>query len=217
MRKPRLLDLFCCEGGATRGYQVAGWHVTGVDTEARPRYCGDEFHQADALAFLAAHGHEFDAIHASPPCHDKTALKSLSGLDGSGWLLGATRAALLPLGKPYVLENVPGSDMAPLVELCGSMFGLRSGKRWLRRHRWFETSAYVLTPPDACRGRLIGGVYGTGGGGQQNRGYRFKPAEAVEAMGIDWMSTKGRSQALPPAYTEFLGQALLAQIERTAA
>lgn len=205
MTRPRLLDLFCCEGGAARGYQNAGWRVTGVDIEPQPRYCGDEFHQADA-------------IHASPPCHDKTALKSLSGLDGTGWLLGATRTALLALGKPYVLENVPGSDMAPLVLLCGTMFGLRSGDRWLKRHRWFETSAFVLSPPDACRGRLIGGVYGTGGGGQQNRGYRFRPAEAIEAMGIDWMSTKGRSQALPPAYTELLGQALLTQLaEETAA
>lgn len=217
MGAPRLLDLFCCEGGATRGYQLAGWHVTGVDIIDQPRYCGDQFHQGDALKFLAEHGSDFDAIHASPPCHDHNALRSLSGLDGTGDLLDSTRRAILAAGKPYVLENVPGAPMTPNVVLCGSMFGLRAAGKMLRRHRLFETSAYALTPPDACAGQSIGGVYGTGGGGQMNRGYKFRPDESAEAMGIDWMSTKGRSQALPPAYTEFLGHALMAQLSERAA
>lgn len=213
---PRLLDLFCCQGGASAGYRQAGWDVTGVDIEPQPRY-PFAFVQADALEYLAEHGHEYDAIHASPPCHDHNALKSLSGTDGTGWLLVASRKAIAATGKPYVLENTPGAPMAPQVVLCGSMFNLRAGRRLLRRHRWFETSVYVLTPPDACAGRLVGGAYGTGGGGQQTRGYKFTAAEAIEAMGIDWMTTAGRSQALPPAYTEFLGAALLAQLGERAA
>jgi DNA (cytosine-5)-methyltransferase 1 len=214
--KPRLLDAFCCEGGAGMGYHQAGFEVVGIDVEPQPRY-PFEFHQGDAIAYIREHGHEFDAIHASPPCHDKTALKALSGLDGTGWMLGATRKALIATGRPYVLENVPGADMAPLVLLCGSMFGLGAAGRILRRHRWFETSFWMLTPPDQCSGKSIGGVYGTGGGGQMTRGYKFHPAEAAEAMGIDWMSRAGRSQAIPPAFTQFLAAGLVDQIQESAA
>lgn len=95
--RPRLLDLFCCQGGAARGYADAGFDVVGVDITPQPRY-PFEFHQGDALEFLAEHGAEFDAVHASPPCHDHGSLKSLSGLNGTGWLLAATRDALTELG-----------------------------------------------------------------------------------------------------------------------
>jgi site-specific DNA-cytosine methylase len=66
--KPRLLDLFCCAGGAARGYQMAGFHVTGIDIAPQPRYAGDVFIWADALEYVEAHGQEYDVIHASPPC-----------------------------------------------------------------------------------------------------------------------------------------------------
>jgi DNA (cytosine-5)-methyltransferase 1 len=212
----RLLDLFCGEGGASRGYHDAGFDVVGVDLKPKRGYAY-EFHQADALEFLAEHGHEFDAVHASPPCHDNTTLKALSGLDGTGWLLGATRTALAALGRPWVLENVPGSDMAPMTMLCGSMFGLAAAGRILKRHRWFETSFFMLSPPDQCAGRAVGGVYGTGGGGRMTRGYKFHPAEAKQAMGIDWMTRAGLSQAIPPQYTRYLSAGLLDQLAQPAA
>jgi DNA (cytosine-5)-methyltransferase 1 len=206
----RLLDLFCGAGGAAAGYARAGFEVVGVDHEPQPRY-PFEFHRADALEALAAHGREFDAVHASPPCQDHSALHYRAGLHGTGALLATTRDALLELGRPYVIENVPGADMARLIELCGSMFGLGANGRVLRRHRWFEASLFVLVPPDQCAGQDIGGVYGDGGAGDQTRGYRFHPDEARAAMGIDWMNRVELSQAVPPAYTEFLGEALLDQ------
>jgi DNA (cytosine-5)-methyltransferase 1 len=215
MTRPRLLDLFCCQGGSSMGYHRAGFDVVGLDSVAQPRF-PFEFHQGDALDYLAAHGHEFDAIHASPPCHDHSALRGRTGRDhGTGWLLDATRQLLESTGKPYVIENVPGAVMAPRVILCGSMFNLGAAGRVLRRHRYFETSTYVLCPPDQCSGRRIGGVYGTGGAGQMTRGYKFTPTEAAEAMGISWMTTAGLSQAIPPAYTEFIGEALLASLTRS--
>ena len=94
MSKPRLLDIFCGAGGATCGYQRAGFHVTGVDNRPMPRYCGDEFHQADALQFLAEHGREFDVIHASPPCQAYSAANNIHGRTDHPDLVGATRDAL---------------------------------------------------------------------------------------------------------------------------
>ena len=137
-----LLDAFCKAGGASMGYHRAGFRVVGVDIEPQPRY-PFEFHQGDALAFIREHGWKFDAIAASPPCHDHTPLKSLAGLDGTGWLLAATREELDTLGKPYVLENVMS---APLIKersirLCGGMFGLRT-----YRHRQFESRLPLVAP-----------------------------------------------------------------------
>lgn len=222
--RPRLLDLYSCQGGAGFGYFLAGWEVVGVDLEPQPRY-PFEFHQADALEFLAEHVHEFDAIHASPPCHDHSSLRTRTGKDhGTGWLLDATLAALAEFGKPYVVENVENADMPTNVLLCGSMFGLGAvdgdGKyRVLRRHRRFLTTSYVLTPPDGCSGKLIGGVYGAGGAGHMGvgRGYKFTTKAAGEAMGVDWMTQQGLSQCIPPAYTEYLGAALLADLSERAA
>jgi DNA (cytosine-5)-methyltransferase 1 len=219
MVRPRLLDLFCCEGGAGMGYHLAGFDVTGVDIVARPRY-PFQFVQGDALAYLAEHGHLFDAVHASPPCQDHTALNGRHGIDhGTGDLVALTRAALVLLGRPWVMENVPGAPMPAAVTLCGSMFGLGATCsdgvwRQLRRHRLFEHHPDVPAwPPYTCQhqGQPIG-VYGTGGGGPMTRGYRGDTAESVAALGTPWMSRAGVSQAIPPAYTEHLGAALLAAL-----
>lgn len=211
MDKPRLLDLFCGAGGAGRGYQMAGFAVTGVDTEPQPHYPG-EFVQADALEYLAEHGTEYAAISASPPCQAYSAMQVMTGLEYP-LLIEPVRAALAATGKPSVIENV---ERAPLtgnvVMLCGTMFGLA-----VRRHRLFELSPdslAALTPGCACRngvrdGRLIGhrtaGRVGTG---------RTKPPYATEAqrrdaMGVDWMPVRAARQAIPPAYTRFIGGALL--------
>src|SRR5262245_38402241 len=124
--KPRLLDLFCKAGGATRGYQLAGFHVTGVDIEPQPRYIGDAFMPADALDFLADHGREYDAIHASPPCKAHTLLKNLRSVQAKGHvsLIAPTRTLLMQSSRPWVLENTPGAPLIDPVLLCGSAVGL---------------------------------------------------------------------------------------------
>jgi DNA (cytosine-5)-methyltransferase 1 len=211
--RPRLLDLFCCQGGAGYGYHLAGFEVVGVDIVDQPRY-PFEFHRADALEYVAAHGHEFDAIHASPPCQKFTTLGNLHHKNGYAAkhvdLIAATRAALRATGKPYVIENVPTAPLENPIMLCGSMFGLR-----VYRHRCFETSWLMLAPyhvphhdntPSAGRGKSDKGfVCVSGTGGVQGVPYAY----LCGAMGSDWMDKYGLSQSIPPAYTQYIGAYLM--------
>jgi len=219
-QKPALLDLFCGAGGAAMGYYRAGFDVVGVDNRPMPRY-PFEFRQADALEFLAEHGREFDAIHASPPCQAYSVLRRANPDAEYPDLIGPIRELLTQTGLPWVIENVPGAPLRHSIILCGSMFGLGSGERQLRRHRLFETNFPVLQQA-ICRhqGEAIG-VYGGGPTGRYtfengakkdyyNRrgGYQGRIDEKREAMGIDWMTGRELSQAIPPAYTEFIGKQL---------
>lgn len=212
----KLLDAFCGVGGATRGYQLAGFHVTGVDIARQGRYIGDAFVQGDAIAFIREHGHEFDAIHASPPCQAYSKMKYLPNQRPHPDLISPTREAILLHDVPYVIENVPGSPLSTTVILCGSMFGLRSDRGYLRRHRLFESNI-LLTPPGPCRHEgLAIGVYGHGSAGHTNQ--RMRTANADEArilMGMPWSHRNGLSQAIPPAYTEHLGEQLMQWILAT--
>lgn len=201
MSGPRLLDLFCCQGGAAAGYAHAGFDVVGVDIEPQPRY-PFEFHRGDALEFLSAHHGEFDAFHASPPCQDHSVSRHSAGRDhGTGWLLAATIEAFTALGKPWVVENVGGARMRAAVTLCGSVFGLG-----LHRHRRFETSFEVLSPgcdPSRIRYRgREGEVFGNHGNSDRVR----------EEWAVPWMSRDGISQCIPPVFTEYLGEPLMAQV-----
>ena len=207
MKKPRLLDLFCCAGGAATGYHKAGFDVVGVDICPQKNY-PFEFRQGDALEFIAVHGHEFDAVHASPPCQAYSETRKIQSNEHPE-LIPPTRAALKRLGLPWVIENVPGSPLINPVELCGSMFGLRT-----YRHRLFETSFPVTVPehpqhisPQAKMGRppkdgefihVVGNFSGVG--------------YARKAMEIDWMNRNEMAQAIPPAYTEYLGLQLRAAL-----
>lgn len=195
--RPRLIDFFCGDGGAGMGYHRAGFDVVGVDIVARPRY---------PFTFI-------QAVHASPPCKSENDLRHLSAVEHPN-LLAPTLAALSSLGSPWIVENVASTRQMPgALVLCGSEFGLRSGDRWLKRHRRFQSNMPLMGAGGCnCRGRRIGGVYGAGGGGQQNRGYKFHVAEGREAMGIDWMPQSSLCQAIPPAYTQFIGEQLLAHI-----
>ena len=205
MNRPRLLDLFCCEGGAAKGYTDAGFEVIGVDIDPQPRY-PYEFHQGDATSWPLD---GYDAIHASPPCKDHTDLAAQSGGDGTGWMLQHTIDRL----TAWVVENVESPSakrhMNGALTLCGSAFGLGAAGRLLKRHRLFLTNVPMLAPPCVCSGWPIGGVYGTGGTGQMTRGYKFHPEDAKQAMGIAWMSRDGLSQAIPPAYAQFIGEQLV--------
>ncbi len=212
MTRPRLLDLFCCEGGAGMGYHLAGFDVVGVDIVAQPRY-PFAFVQADALEYVAAHGHEFDAIHASPPCQGYSVTKSIHGKNYP-LLVDAVRDALEATGKPYVIENVPGAPLPNAIELCGVMFGLK-----VYRHRLFETKPFILAPvhmphpPGATTNSA--GAYSSFANGATHisvAGHNFCRRDAEQAMEIDWMTKYGLAQAIPPAYTEYIGGYLLSAV-----
>lgn len=227
--RPRLLDLFAGAQGTGVGFARAGFQVHSVDLEPHPKH--DEiasFTTASAIerdsggrivgGVLADIDfcRTFDAIVAGPPCHDWSDLASRTGKDhGTAWMLPATIAQLQVIGVPWVVENVDSAaGMAGALRLCGSMFGLgtvcRDGVyRYLQRHRRFASSEF-LVPPGPCRhkGPVIG-VYGTGGGGQMTRGYKGHPEESRAAMDIDWMSRSDIAQAIPPAYTEWIGRQLI--------
>lgn len=218
MTPPRLLDLFCKAGGAGEGYRRAGFDVTGVDIEPQPNN-PHQFIQADALEYLAAHGHEFDAVHASPPCQGYSTLRAMHPEREYPMLIEPVRDALAKLGRPYVIENVPGAPLQTYsdlfgghgVMLCGSMFGLGVARGFLRRHRHFETSFPVPQLPCNHSGRAVG-VYGHGGHtGKHRMLYRD---EAAQAMDINWMNRDEMCQAIPPAYTRWLGNYLMEAVTK---
>lgn len=217
----KLLDLFCGAGGAAMGYYRAGFKdITGIDNRPMPRY-PFKFIQADALEYLEKHGHEYDVIHASPPCQAYARIGCVHNVrKNHADLVGQTREFLLKIGKPWVIENVPDSKLPNAITLCGSMFKLGSVGaldgvyRQLRRHRLFQIDPPLLMIPDCQhKGEPIG-VYGRGGPQRatRNRGYMGGTRERIEAMGIDWMTRDELSQAIPPAYTEYIGKRILEAI-----
>lgn len=219
MSRPRLLDLFCGAGGAAMGYYRAGFDVVGVDLVPQPHF-PFEFIQADAIEYLSETGAEgFDHIHASPPCQAYSRLRFLPWLrDKEYWdSVPPTRAALQCIGKPWTMENVEG---APLdgITLCGTMFGLgHPDGTPLYRHRLFESSEFMLAPGHPThRATIVPGPL-LKNRGRLNNGYvlgghQMSGAKAGAALGIDWMTGKECSQAIPPAYTEWIGTQLLADL-----
>jgi hypothetical protein len=225
--RPLLLDLFCCAGGAGEGYRRAGFEVVGVDVD-RHRYPAGEFHRGGALPVLRhliryghVFGRRFDAIHASPPCQNESALTK-GNRKRAGWtdrhapMIEATRQLLEATGLPYVIENVQGAPVRRDLTLCGEMFGLA-----VIRHRYFELGGWSMAAPAHVphRGRVAGmrhgewftgpyfAVYGLGGG-------KGSVAQWQAAMGIDWTSDRRElAEAIPPAYTELVGRGLLAALD----
>lgn len=229
MSKLRALDLFCCAGGASMGLHRAGFEVVGVDIRPQPRY-PFEFHQADALTFPLD---GFDFVWASPPCQAHTAMKTMHNAKKHVDLIPETRARLKASGIPYVIENVVGAPLIDPFMLCGTMFGLGVENADLQRHRIFETSFFMWGVPECQHGaRATIGVYG---GHVRNRKRRtigiygegardsrrkfdkgvpdFTADQGREAMGIDWMTLAELSQAIPPAYSEFIGRAAIDHIQ----
>lgn len=212
MGKPRLLDLFCCAGGAGMGYARAGFDVIGVDINPQPHY-PFQFVQADALSIECFAG--IDAIHASPPCQAYTRKAANWGRERKHFtehpdLLGPTRDMLQAAGVPYVIENVMGAPMRCDVMLCGTMFGLR-----IIKHRQFECSFPVGGLLPDCDHRDVYNPWA--GKGRSAKEHR-------EAQGTPWIPQCGGASrkagytgdlnnAIPPAFTEWLGRELLAHIE----
>jgi DNA (cytosine-5)-methyltransferase 1 len=212
-KRPRLLDLFCGAGGCSVGYSRAGFDVVGVDIKPQPSY-PFTFIQGDALEFCRAHAHEFDAIHASPPCQAYSVSRHINGSgDRHPDLVDATREELGRSRLPWVMENVVGAPMHRPITLCGLMFGLR-----VLRHRLFESSELLLAPahPKHPKGNLTNSKsgYSTGATGYVTcAGNNFVREAGAAAMGIDWMRTRPElAQAIPPAYTEWIGKQLMRQL-----
>lgn len=213
MRKLKLLDLFCGAGGAAAGYLRAGFEVTGVDLDDQPNYPG-EFIKADALTFDLA---GYDVYHASPPCQKwSVATPVRNGLKSSyPDYIPTIRNRFIATGRPYVIENVCGAPLVNPVVLCGSMFGLK-----IRRHRAFECYPVIWWPPmaDGCR-RYAGVAKGVYSFGRGNRiisvaGHNYRAADGYAAMGIDWMTSREElNQAIPPAYTEWIGRIIAGRID----
>ena len=158
----KLLDLYCKAGGASKGYQLAGFEVVGVDIKKQKRY-PYEFIQADCLELMKDMDflRSFDVITASPPCQTHSITQHLRNAQGKSTdkidLIPQTREALVASGKPYVIENVPGSPLINPIRMCGSSFGLR-----VRRHRLFESNIKLTS--SICNHKEQGkpvGIYGS--------------------------------------------------------
>ncbi len=220
MTRPRLLDLFCGAGGSAVGYYRAGFDVVGVDIEPQPNY-PFEFHRGEWWESLFELAADIDVIHASPPCQAYSVTASLHTTPYPK-LIERVRDVLRRLDRPYIIENVEGArrDMPNRVKLCGSSFGLG-----VRRHRLFETSWHIMFPPACAHYLQPEPVDVTGTGGPATRlpgsggGIHRKPrnlAHARKAMGIDWMTRPELAEAIPPAYTEYVGAQLLEHLVRAA-
>lgn len=215
--KPKLLDLFCGAGGASMGYYRAGFEVEGVDIKPQPHY-PFKFYQADALEFPLE---GYDAYHASPPCQHASKIARMNRLLRPGKyhhpdLIQQTRARLKSTGMPYVIENVEGAVLDNPAVLCGSWFGYD-----LRRHRLFESNIPLFSTP-CChywqkarfrsldhnrKGRLarVIGVHG-------HLNFPREQELREQAMAIDWMTPAELVEAIPPAYTEYIGKYLMQNI-----
>lgn len=201
-----MLDAFCCQGGASWGYRAAGFQMTGVDKDPQVRYPFG-FVQADAVQYIREHGGRFAARHTSPPCQHDSKTQQIQGNDHPD-LIAPTRAALLEVGGPYIIENVGGAEhklVRPMM-LCGLMFGLKT-----HRHRYFETNFPVRDPgpcPDPDRptrkmGRRLqdGDLYHAVG--------HFSGVDLVrQDMGVRWMNRDGIRECIPPVYAAYIGLSL---------
>ena len=225
-RRYKLLDLYCCAGGAAKGYHDAGFEIIGVDIVDRPNY-PYEFIKADALEVLknVEFLKQFDAIHASPPCQCYSKLKYLSG-NVEKWedehvdLVAPTRELLIKTGRPYVIENVEGSPLINPIKLCGSQFE----NMYTQRPRLFESNIY-LRKHDApvIRHKTLKLGYGPAEDGYITVAGTRPPKGMNEVQtklyygfalgGIDWMSLEELTQAIPPCYTEFIGKQIIEYLD----
>ena len=215
----KLLDLFCGAGGASVGYRRAGFEVVGVDIVDQPNY-PYEFIQADALEIDLS---GYDAIHASPPCQNYCWATARHRAKGKTYpdLIGATRDLLIDSGKPYVIENVPTAPLINPTYLEGTMFGLG-----VIRRRCFETNWWLPQPMYIKHRKPIKQLSKIGPiriltksaycsvAGNGADGWSCRVADWREAMGIDWMTREEIKQAIPPAYTEYIGQYLRTMRDR---
>jgi DNA (cytosine-5)-methyltransferase 1 len=213
--KPKLLDLFCGAGGASMGYAMAGFDVTGIDVKHGKRYPYN-YIRGDVRDYLNVEFlSQFDVIAASPPCQTFSATQHLRNAQGKGTtkvnMIPEVRAALIASGKPYVIENVPGAPLINPIQLCGSGFGLK-----VRRHRLFESNMSLVG--NKCDHKSQGkpvGIYGSMRDEIPNGGHTAKTMdEANQAMGISHMIWGELVESIPPAYTELIGRQLYTLVDK---
>jgi DNA (cytosine-5)-methyltransferase 1 len=220
--RPRLLDLFCGAGGASVGYHRAGFDVTGVDNKPHPDY-PFEILIDDAMTVVKDRDYldTFDVVAGSPPCPRYSRITPDTTRDSHPDFLPPFRAAVQTWGGVYVIENVVGAPMDHPVMLCGSAFGLR-----VERHRLFESNACLMSA--GCMHAVhVGGPVGVYGDHWDREGGWLRPdgtsrgrkatsvEDAGDALGIDWMTTwDDLTDAIPPAYTHYLGDQLMDHLAR---
>jgi DNA (cytosine-5)-methyltransferase 1 len=209
--KPHLLDLFCCAGGAAMGYHKAGFEVIGCDIKDQPNY-PFKFVKGDWKDVLNEYKDWADCFHASPPCQDYSRTKSLHENEYPA-LIKEVRDAFKETGKPYIIENVLGAPMENVIILDGIMFGLK-----VVRRRKFESNILLMMPGKGLKRGSVGAKncthkdfdgYYIVGGHQMGTLEEWK-----QAMGIDWnIAREELAEAIPPAYTFFLGEQLMSAIK----
>lgn len=206
----KLLDLFCGAGGAAEGYRRAEFsEIVGVDIHPQPHYPFD-FELGDAIGFLLeGKWKSFDVIHASPPCQAYSVTRNIGGRATSyQQLIPLLRDLLIKTRKPYIIENVVGAPLVEPIMLCGTMFRLK-----VFRHRLFESSPKILlSPGHPChpRGATIASYRGYSCFERADYitlcGHSFRLRDAKIAMGIDWMNQEEIAEAIPPAYSQYVGE-----------
>lgn len=225
MIRPLLLDMFCGAGGAAVGYHRAGFEVVGVDIHPQPRY-PFSFIREDALEYAARYGSGFDAVHASPPCQSYSAMQATNKSRGRKprfcGMIPDVQGVLRSTALPWVIENVVRSDLEPTVILCGTMFGLRVKGYELRRHRLFKCS-FPVPMPGECDHRSQS-VFVSTSGAKHNHWNKSRMEKnwtvpvpgrvARELMNVDWMNEFELGESIPPAYTEYIGRFLMAEVLR---
>ena len=196
------------DGEHRAGFDVEGWDMKQSLAYPFARHIGDA---------LDANLDGFDFVWASPPCQAHTALKTMHNARKHVDLIPETRAKLEAWGGPYIIENVPGAPLRNPVMLCGTMFGLGTSGAQLRRHRLFESNVPLVVDRKCNHHGKTIGVYGGGHGVSLHRHAKgqqcFTAAQEREAMGIDWMTVDELSEAIPPAYSEYLGRQILAWVK----
>lgn len=217
--RPRLLDLFCGAGGAAMGYHLAGFDVYGVDIKPQPNY-PFWFRQADALEFPLE---GFDVIHASPPCQGYSDMAKLTKREYP-LLIDPIRFRLRDAwekhGTRYIIENVESAPLIDPVLLCGVERGLRLDKYLLRRHRLFESNMMLYSNGCHCHpgDGVTMAVYGGGNTTKPRtscggRPYKGTADERRAIMQMPWATMAEVNEAIPPAYTQWLGTQIMRYVE----
>lgn len=217
----KVLDLFCCAGGASMGYSLAGFELTGVDIKDQPNY-PFTFIKGDVMEILKDRDFlsRFDFIHASPPCQgysnftkDDSVYVYYSSGKQTPKLIAPVREVLKSINKPYAIENVAGAaeDMINPIYLTGCMFNLP-----IRRKRLFECNFPVEQPKSILKRGYVKRYADEHGlhkkdmtvtGKSRNKGCLDTWRKIMD---ISWMKRGWElTEAIPPAYSHYIAQQFL--------